>query len=296
METTSTREELDHLVRTLSHDMSANFMLLENSFSQLKKSLLKKSLLNEPLCRVPHEGGSPDEVRGQIAHVEACLRQSKRFLDDLVWLGRTGRVEMEPCRVELAGVVEEALFEQCELLAGRKIEVEIIRPLPVVWCNKGRLKQIVTNLLRNAAHHGCSPTHPRVTIAPYVPGNSDEASQGRAAAFQIHDNGPGVDRRFCREIFLPGRRLASTSSDGSGMGLAIVKKIVDHYGGSVYVAPDCPAGTAFVVLLPEPLDQTSLTPSAAEPLPEPMGRNWKLQVDGRHGERQRRQLHETVSP
>jgi len=285
METTSTREELDQLVRTLSHDMSANFMLLENSFSTLKKSL----------DRLPQECGRRGEVCGQIAHVEACLQQSKRFLDDLAWLGRTGGVEMEPDWVELAGVIEEVLFEQRELLQRRKIEVDIARSLPVVWCNKDRLKQIVTNLVRNAAHHGCNATRPIITIGPPVPNGHAVAGSGRVMAFRVHDNGPGIKRRFHRQVFLPGMRLKSVRKEGSGMGLAIVKKIVDHYGGSVYVDPNCQVGTAMVVSLPGPAGRIPAPPSATDTVPEPKGRSWKLQGDGGYIEQPQRQLHGALS-
>jgi len=297
METTSPREQLDHLVRALSHDMSANFMLLENSFSQLKRSLEALEEEAGPISakhpagrsgRVDLSPSPAHELSGQVAHVEACLRGSRRFLEDLVWLARTGRVEMEPSRVDLSAVVDEVLFEQRELLAEHHVEVEVQPPLPVLWCNPTRLKQIVTNLLRNAAHHGCDPKHPRITIARAAPTDAAGANQHGAAAFRIHDNGPGIDRRFSREIFLPGRRLRGAGADGSGMGLAIVEKIVDHYDGSVYVDTDCDAGTALVVCLPGAPTRASEAAPAAELPAEVEGRRWKLQLDGRHQERPRR--------
>src|SRR3990172_3933140 len=83
-------EDMDHFVRALSHDMNANFMLLESSFGRLKKEL---------------SGASVPEVAEIVSHVDACLDQSKRFLNDLIHLARTGTVEMEPGRTELAAVV-----------------------------------------------------------------------------------------------------------------------------------------------------------------------------------------------
>ena len=68
--------------------------------------------------------------------------------------------------------------------------------------------------------------------------------------FAVHDNGPGIPQQMSREIFLPGRRLPTTAADGSGMGLAIVKKIVEYYGGQVYVDSRGPRGTTMAVRLP----------------------------------------------
>ena len=67
----------------------------------------------------------------------------------------------------------------------------------------------------------------------------------------IHDNGPGIPVASREEIFLPGRRLPGAHESGSGMGLAIVRKIVEHYGGQAFVDPLCPNGAAVVVTLPQ---------------------------------------------
>ena len=230
------RDELSHHLRALSHDMVANFMVLDQSFSQLKRSLAD---------RPPAEPGQ------QVAHVEACLRESKRLLDDLVGLARTGKVEMEPSRVDLGAVVDEVLFEQREVLARRNVRVDVRRPLGDVWCNRHRLKQIIANLVRNAVLHGCDLQRPRITISSATAtGGKAPATDGGRIAIRVHDNGPGIDPQFHEEIFLPGRQLSQAARDGSGMGLAIVKKIAQHYGGSVRVDPKCRSGTAMVVSLP----------------------------------------------
>lgn len=264
--------ESDYFVRALSHDMSANFMLLENSFSRLKRALSQPSR-----CEL-------DEA---VLHVEACLRQSKRFLDDLVDLARTGSVQMEPSRVELAEVVDEVLFEHRQLIADGSVQVDVRRPLQAVWCNRHRLKQVITNLLRNAVKHGCDPKHPRVSISS-GPGEEDTAERGREGfvSIRIHDNGPGIDPEFHDQVFLPGQRLAGASGDGSGMGLAIVKKIVEYYGGRVYVNSGVGTGTAFVVCLPSaedgPTDHRSRPRSTAGAERQARGLSRDVPDDHRH--------------
>ncbi|NQT14000.1 MAG: ATP-binding protein, partial [Planctomycetes bacterium] len=120
-----------------------------------------------------------------------------------------------------------------------------------VSCNRHRLKQVLTNLLRNAAKHGCDPERPRIVISSVADTiQAADTVTGGLVAIRVHDNGPGIAPEFHEEIFLPGRRLPETSSDGSGMGLPIVKKIVESYGGTVSVDSGQEAGTAFVVTLP----------------------------------------------
>ncbi len=262
---------MDDFVRALSHDMSANFMLLENSFTHLKKSL-------DEISTRPTSGSVDDHV----AHVDACLHESQRLLDDLALLARTGSVEMEPDRVELAAVLEEVLFEQHRLLQESGIEVIVRRPLPTFWCNPGRLKQIVTNLIRNAARHGCDPDQPRIVVLPATPPGSNGRNM---AAFHVHDNGPGIDRQLHREIFLPGRRYAGNGVDGSGMGLAIVAKLVMHYGGTVCIDSEFSSGTAFLVTLPAASQGDASQGDASQgdgPSTKLSRPQWQLQLDGRH--------------
>jgi signal transduction histidine kinase len=233
------REEMDHFVRALSHDMSANFMLLSHSFGRLKSTMSAEAM---------------PEVKELVQHVDACLEESRRFLDDLVGLARTGQVDMEPRAAGLAEVVDEVLFEQRALIEKRRVRVEVHTPLPTFWCNRHRLKQVVTNLVRNALKHGCDPADARIVVDAARP-TAEEESRAMAA-FGIYDNGPGIDPRYHEEIFLPGRRLAGAHTDGSGMGLAIVRKVVEHYGGAVRLDRSCPRGTRFLVILPTPPDST----------------------------------------
>ncbi|HEV3022807.1 MAG TPA: HAMP domain-containing sensor histidine kinase, partial [Pirellulales bacterium] len=216
-----------------SHDMSANFMLLDSSFRQLKRSCDEKPMAG---------------LTKGLSHVEACLKESKRFVDDLVTLARTGSVQMEPTRVELAPLVAEVLFEQEELLAERGVHHEVDHGLPAVWCNEGRVKQVLTNLVRNAVRHGCDTQHPLLRIGRAQPPNAVAAP--RFHWLCVYDNGPGIPPESREEVFLPGKRLAGAHCDGSGMGLAIVRKIVEHYGGTIFVDPSCEQGTGFILSLP----------------------------------------------
>jgi len=231
-------DELDHFVRALSHDMNANFMLLESSFAKLKKFLCDKK---QP----------PGDI---VSHVDACLGQSKQFLEDLVQLGKTGKVQMEPDCVDVSDVINEVLFELHELLSQRDVCVEVAQPLSVVWCNKQRLKQIITNLIRNALKHGCDLKEPKISISqPPMIDNGLASEQEGFVDLHVQDNGAGITPGFEDEIFLPGFRLSTAAGDGSGMGLAIVKKIVLYYGGSVWIDQSAGKGMCVVVSLPHGL-------------------------------------------
>jgi signal transduction histidine kinase len=227
---THAKSEVDHYMRSLSHDMSANLMVLEHSFERLKHHF-------------PHR----DQFEG-VSHVEACLKESKRYLDDLSLLATTGSVSVEPERVELEALVDDVLLELHPLIEMRQIVASVQGPLPVIWCNAARVRQVISNLLRNCIRHGCDPAMPRIVISS--PATTDRHPPLGYCWLRIYDNGAGIPPEFQQEVFLPGRRMPGATAPGTGMGLAIVKQIVDQCGGSVGIESDGRRGTAFWIALP----------------------------------------------
>lgn len=233
-QTQSDYRHWEHLVRALSHDMSANFMILESSFSQLSKSI----------------GVCPTEqLLEQSAHVAACLSESQRYLEDLVDLAKTGTVDMEPELIDLRQSIDEVTYAQGDLIRSRGVFLKIKGKLPSLWCNRKRVKQILTNLIRNAVKYGCDPEQPEITICATPQSET-------MTCLKVHDNGPGIPSNFQEKVFSPGVRLPSATSDGgSGMGLAIVRRIAEHYGGTARIESTLSDGTTFLVHLPIPISE-----------------------------------------
>lgn len=260
--TTNDPTEILHALRGISHDMGAAHMMLEHSFRRLKTLLETR----------PSEASPADEMELHLSQVEACMQAARGYLDDVTRLSTSGAVEMEPEPVEVAAMLDRILLEQAALLDERGVEVRVCGQLPAVWCHPERLKQMLTNLLRNAVLHGCAPERPRVVVRACDPPEGDDS----LAAVRIHDNGPGIDRRRRREIFLPGRRLKGGKAEGSGWGLPTARRIAERFGGSLVLDTDCRHGTAFILTLPD----ASEALSHSEPVEE--GRRWRLQLDARH--------------
>lgn len=234
--TAAVGETMADSVRALSHDLAANFMLLESSLRSLRAT-----------C-------DADGLSEPFVHVDACLRESRRYLDDLQFLGRSGHVPYEPRRLDLDQVLQEVLSEQAPLLVARKIRIRVASQLPAIWCNDARIKQVLTNLLRNAALHGCNPRRPWIRIraevhrAPSVDNGQPSGNVPSWVWLRIHDNGPGIPPEHRQTIFLPGKRLESRAA-GTGTGLATVASVVAHYGGAVWVDAGA-KGAAFILSIP----------------------------------------------
>lgn len=224
--------DVNQIVRALSHDMSANFMVLESSYKKLRQQIDQQAL---------------KQIASEARRMDACLRESKKFVQDLASLARTGTVDMNGTLINTRLAALEVLDQQRSLLEERGIVTHVADDLPNVYCNPHRFNQLLTNLIRNAARHGCDRAAPQVSIErAAAPMGTDPA----LAWLQVHDNGPGIPVLEREAIFRPGHRLQTAHAEGSGLGLAIVEKIVNHYRGTVFVDPSDRPGTTFVIGLP----------------------------------------------
>ena len=208
----------------------------------------------EPATQTSHLPPSPPSqemaVLNEVAsHVTACLDEMKRFVNELISFTKTGTIDMEPSAVNIAKVVSEVLFEQWRLIEKRKIDVVVSSPLPTVFANPTRIKQILTNLVRNAAIHGCDTVAPMIVIASEMVTHI-KPGHGAMACFSVRDNGCGIPQEECDRIFEPGYRVPGNQNEGSGIGLAIVKKIACYYDGDA-VCHSEPGNTTFSITLPK---------------------------------------------
>lgn len=158
---------------------------------------------------------------------------------------------MEPEIVSIHSLVNEVLFEQKQLFDKRHIELIVSHGLPNVYANRSRVKQLLTNLIRNAAIHGCDSHTPKITIFSNEsqPVYIHQTHYIPLSSFFIQDNGPGIPKQYQANIFQPGYRIPGNQNEGTGVGLAIVRKIARYYLGDVVLKSDS-NGTTFTVTLP----------------------------------------------
>ncbi|MCL2349047.1 MAG: HAMP domain-containing histidine kinase [Planctomycetaceae bacterium] len=275
-ESHNTDIEKEYVFRALSHDIGAYLMMLEFSFHRYER-LVKQ--WNPPLTQqtsdkqkwVSHFDSptpaahiswesfpseqtlqEPIETLDEAAeHVTACLQETKKFVADLITFTKTGKINMEPECVSINILIDEILFEQKQLLDKRKIALTVSPCLPNVYVNRSRAKQLLTNLIRNAAIHGCDFHAPTIAIFPN-PLQSAHIQQTRhipLSSFFIHDNGPGIPKQYQANIFKPGYRVPGNPNEGTGVGLAVVRKIARYYQGDVLLESN-PNGTTFTIILP----------------------------------------------
>ncbi|MCU0918080.1 MAG: ATP-binding protein [Planctomycetes bacterium] len=161
------------------------------------------------------------------------------LIDGILQYARVGRVCEERVRVDLAALLPEIV----DLLAPPS-HIEIILPdaLPVICLERTRVRQVFQNLLSNAIKYLDKPQG-RITLSC----RGDDAWW----TFSVTDNGPGIDQKYHDRIFQLFQTLAPhEDSESTGIGLSLVKKIVETYGGRVWVESTLGEGSTFFFTLP----------------------------------------------
>jgi two-component system CheB/CheR fusion protein len=201
-----------------------------------------------------------------LAIMQRQLRQMTRLIDDLLDLARItqGRILLRRDRTSVEAVVASAVEAVQPLIYERQHQLTVTLPDEELWldADAARLAQILTNLLLNAAKY----TNPHGRIDLIVERNQDDI------LFRVRDNGPGISPEMLTKIFdlfMQVEQTLNRAHGGLGIGLALVRKLVELHGGRVTAFSDGPGrGSEFVVRLPLPNEALSSATSSTTALPE----------------------------
>ena len=179
--------------------------------------------------------GNVERLKADIARIADAVSKMQRLLNELLELSRIGRVVNSPQAVPFGSLAREAQELVAGRIAERRVEVRIEEVLPSVWGDHERLREVLQNLLDNAVKFMGDQEQPRVEI-----GMRSDAGE---PVFFVRDNGMGVPTQHGERVFRLFEKL-EPGSDGTGVGLALVKRIVELHGGRIWVEPSGPEGGA----------------------------------------------------
>jgi signal transduction histidine kinase len=203
-------EELERYNYTVSHDLKSPLVTIRG-FAELAGTDLA--------------AGRHDRARQDLGRIVAASDRMHRLLDELLELSRVGRVVQELENVPLGELAREAAELVKGSLESRGAVVTIAPDLPVVRADRRRLLEIYQNLLENAAKFSDEGRDPRVEIGV--------RQEGDERVFFVRDNGRGIESRFLEKVFHLFEKL-DPGVEGTGVGLALVRRIVEAHGGRVW--------------------------------------------------------------
>lgn len=179
---------------------------------------------------------------GFIDRLDAAADKLRDCVNDLLELSRAGYVSYQPQRVNLSQLVAKIIQSHELTIRELNVQVEVDEELPTVFFDPQRLEDVLDNLVTNALKYGMSDGSPKLTIR-------SETSDGECRLC-IRDNGDGIDPKYHEKIFNIFERIDNTKG-GTGIGLAIVKKIMTSHDGRVWIESNRGEGSAFWLAFPE---------------------------------------------
>jgi PAS domain S-box-containing protein len=225
--------ELERFSYTVSHDLKSPLITIKGFLGFLKSDA---------------QSGNIQRLESDIQRISDAADRMQLLLNDLLELSRIGRLVNKPQSIDLNEMISEVL----ELLHGRihngNIRISVEENLPQVYGDRPRLFEVLQNLIDNAAKFMGNQPGPHIEI-----GQEGRTEDGMWLFF-VRDNGMGIDPKFKDRIFGLFDKLDS-QTEGTGIGLALAKRIIEFHGGKIWVESEPGKGATFYFTLS--LDQNA---------------------------------------
>ncbi|MFM0336196.1 sensor histidine kinase [Paraburkholderia fungorum] len=264
-------QENEMFIYSVSHDLRAPLVNLQGfskelnrACDELRVALRQSSLGAEPRQRIERV---VDEDIGEALHyLQTAVLRASHIIDALLRLSRVGHVEYRQQKVEVHDIVPRVVDAMQVSIRARHARV-IVNELPAVWGDPTALEQVFANLIGNALNYLDPSREGRIEIGttPAPPGVHS------LRIFYVRDNGLGIPAVAMPRLFNAFQRLHGNVAAGEGIGLALVRRVVERHGGRVWAESKEGVGTTFYLSLPEagvlkpqPAIQTHAAPGSGD--------------------------------
>lgn len=223
------KEELENFVYTISHDLKSPVVSIEGYVSILFDKY--SSALDE-------------KGRHYLNRIEWNVQRMGQLLCSLLELSRIGRVIGQKKEAKSKDIVAQTVKALQGVIDKSGVTIEVQEDIPSIICDYQRLNQVFLNLISNAIKFMGDQPDPLVRIGCRDTGDMYE--------FFVKDNGIGIDKKYHEKIFGLFQRLEDLKDvEGTGAGLTISKRIIEHHGGRIWVESECGQGAVFYFTLPK---------------------------------------------
>jgi signal transduction histidine kinase len=203
--------ELERFTYTVSHDLKSPLITIKG---------FAGALLADAAA------GRTDRLTDDLKRIVLAADKMAELLNGLLELSRIGRILNPPQNVSMSRLAEDVLALLAGTIAQRQARVTVQPGLPDAYGDAQRLQEVLQNLVENALKFSAPGRAPEIEIG--------FATIGEPTAYFVRDRGRGIEARFHESIFGLFNKL-DTRSEGTGIGLALVRRIVEFHGGSIWV-------------------------------------------------------------
>lgn len=233
--------ELERFAYAVSHDLKAPLLTVKWLLGALREDL------NE---------GDLDAVSSHLGRADAAADKMAQLLSDVLQLARVGRTSHPAQDAAIADLVAEALEAAAGTIRTRGVHVEYQPEAGSLFGDRCRLVEVLQNLVDNAVKYMGDQANPRIQIGT-------RHSDNQLVCY-VRDNGIGIEPRYHERVFNLFEQI-NPSADGSGVGLALVKRIVEWHGGKIWVESEGEGqGATFCFTIP---DKASSSRQEKSPVP-----------------------------
>ena len=219
--------ELERFTYTVSHDLKAPLITIRGYLGFLEKDV---------------QIGNDTQFKADMNRIVEATNRMQTLLAELLELSRIGRQINPPQMIPFATVVQETITLTSGQLISHQVELVIAPDLPVVYGDEARLVEVMQNLLDNAGKYMGDQPQPCIEIG--------FTRQDGLGVFFVRDNGLGIDPRYHEKVFGLFEKL-DPHSEGTGVGLALVKRIIEVHGGRIWIeSVGLAQGATFYFTLP----------------------------------------------
>jgi signal transduction histidine kinase len=220
--------ELTQFTYTVSHDLKSPLVTISGFLGYLEQDA---------------SSGNFERLRQDTTRIREAVNKMHTLLTELLELSRIGRMMNLPEDIPFSETVREALELVHGQLEAHDVTVQTQPNLPTVYGDRQRLVEVLQNLIDNAAKYMGAQPNPRIEI-----GGGEQDEFGKRIFF-VRDNGIGIAHEYHERIFGLFNKLDSTS-EGTGIGLALVKRIIEVHGGRIWIQSEPGKGSTFYFTLP----------------------------------------------
>jgi signal transduction histidine kinase len=250
-------QDNEMFIYSVSHDLRSPLVNLQGFSKELQVSCSELDSVVEA-ARLPEAEHKrmvhilDGDVRESLHYLRTAVTQAAAIIDALLRISRAGRLEYQWQRVSVGRVVGRVV-DALQGVIGQRSAVVTVRELPPAWGDPGAIEQIFSNLIGNALNYLDPARNGRIEVGALEPEpvEDTEPRAVRMRTYYVRDNGLGIPAAYMSKVFRAFQRLHGDIAEGDGIGLAVVRRMVERHGGRVWVESAEGAGSTFFVVLPE---------------------------------------------